>query len=253
MTFVTAASERYDVIGRSYSATRREEPRVAAQVWAALGDARTVLNVGAGTGNYEPADRTVVALEPSPTMIAQRRDRTTRVVRGAAEALPFPDRSFDATLAVLTVHHWLDRDVGVRELRRVAPRQVVFFFEPLADHNLWALRYFAEARDLPTEQDPPSEAFFRSHLRVRDVVPVLVPRDCLDGFGAAYWARPEAYLHPDVQAGMSWLAQLPPDVLARGTARLAADLESGEWHRRFGHLLDLDTYDAGYRLLIAEG
>jgi len=250
---VTAPSERYDEIGRSYSATRREEPRVAAYIWDALGDARTVLNVGAGTGSYEPTDRTIVALEPSPTMIAQRRDRTTRVVRGAAEALPFPDRSFDAAFAVLTVHHWLDRDAGMRELHRVSARQVVLFFEPFLDHDFWALRYFPEALDVPTEIDPPGEAFFRSHLRVRDVQTVPVPRDCVDGFGAAFWARPEAYLDPDVQAGMSCLALLPPDQLALGTARLAAELESGEWHRRFGHLLDLDTYDAGYRLLIAEG
>ena len=250
---MSAPSERYDDIGRSYSVTRREEPRVAARIWAALGDSRTVLNVGAGTGSYEPTDRTVVALEPSATMITQRRDRTTRVVRGAAEALPFPDGSFDAALAVLTVHHWQDRDEGMRELRRVAARQVVLFFEPLVDHEFWALQYFLEALDLPTERNTPSETFFRSHLDVRDVQPVPVPRDCVDGFGAAFWARPEAYLDPDVQAGMSWLAQLPPEALARGSARLAADLESGAWHRRFGHLLELDTYDAGYRLLIAEG
>ncbi len=243
----------YDTIGRSYSATRRQDPRVAAQLWSALGSARSVLNVGAGTGSYEPTDRTVVALEPSPTMIAQRRERTDRVVRGVAGALPFADGSFDATLAVFTVHHWPDQVVGLRELRRVGRRQVILFFESFVDHDYWALEYWPEALELPSEQHAPTADFFRLHLQVRELQPVLVPRDCLDGFGAAYWARPEAYLDPDVQAGMSWLALLPSAVRAQGTTRLAADLESGEWHRKHADLLSLDVYDAGYRILIAEG
>jgi SAM-dependent methyltransferase len=250
---MTPPTPVYDTIGRSYSATRREEPRVAAQLWSALGSSQSVLNVGAGTGSYEPTDRDVVALEPSPTMIAQRRDRTDRVVRGVAGNLPFVDDSFDAALAVFTVHHWPDQGAGLRELRRVARHQVVLFCEPFVLHDFWVLPYFPEARELPSEQHMPTESTFRAHLAVREVQPLLIPRDCVDGFGAAFWARPEAYLDPDVQAGMSWLALLAPEVRARGTARLAADLESGEWHRKHADLLSLDVYDAGYRILIAEG
>jgi SAM-dependent methyltransferase len=209
------------------------------------------VNVGAGSGSYEPLDRTVVAVEPSPTMVAQRVGRSPLVTRATAEALPFPDRAFDAALAVLTVHHWADRAAGLREMRRVSRRQVVLFFEPLETHGFWALDYFPEAVELPTERTAPGEADLGAELRVREVVPVLVPADCRDGFGVAYWARPEAYLDPVVQAGMSWLAMLPDEVRRRGTEHLRRDLESGEWDRRLGHLRTQATYDGGYRLAVA--
>jgi SAM-dependent methyltransferase len=226
---------------------------VAAAIHAAIGDAATIVNVGAGAGGYEPRDRAVVAVEPSPTMLAQRRDRSALVVRGVAEALPFAAGAFEAALAVLTVHHWRDRAAGLREMRRVSRRQVVFFFEPLKSHGYWALEYFPEAVDLPTERAAPGEDDLRAALSVRDVRPVLVPADCRDGFGAAYWARPEAYLDPAVHAGMSWLALLPAAVVRRGAQRLRDDLDSGEWDRRHGHLRTQSFYDGGYRLAIAEG
>ncbi|HSP27146.1 MAG TPA: class I SAM-dependent methyltransferase [Ilumatobacteraceae bacterium] len=244
------AEHRYDLIGRSYTRTRREDPRIAAQIADALGPARTIVNLGAGTGNYEPSDRTVTAVEPSPTMVDQRVARSPRVVRAAGEHLPFRDRSFDAALAVLTIHHWTDVAAGLREMRRVADRQVVMYFEPLHTHDFWALDYFPEARDLPSERNPPGEQHLRETLDVRAIRTVLVPHDCTDGFGAAYWQRPEAYLDPTVQAGMSWLAFLTEDERKRGTNRLAADLDSGEWDRRFGHLRNLHTYDGGYRIAI---
>ncbi len=242
----------YDELGRTYSATRTEDPRVAAQIWAALGAGRSLVNVGAGTGSYEPTDRVVVALEPSLEMIGQRDQRTPRVVQGRAEQLPFPDSSFDAALAVLTVHHWTDRQAGLTELRRVAKRQVVLFFEPLEVHQFWALDYFEEARELPSERNAPSEELLRALLSVREVQTVLVPRDCIDGFGAAFWARPEAYTDPAVQAGMSWMALLPAPVRERGTAHLRSDLASGAWDEKHGYLRSMDNYDAGYRLAIAE-
>lgn len=245
------AGDRYDVIGQSYAATRREDPRVAAQVHAALGDARSVVNVGAGAGSYESADRDVVAVEPSRRMIEQRDAGKPPVVRGIAERLPFPDGSFDAALAVLTVHHWSDRSAGLREMARVARRQVVLFFEPLHTHDFWALDYFPAARRLPTEIDPPGEELIGQHLRVREIRTVVVPSDCVDGFGAAFWSRPEAYLDPEVQAGMSWLALLPEADREEGTQRLRADLDSGEWDRRLGHLRDQQEYDGGYRLAVA--
>jgi SAM-dependent methyltransferase len=247
-----ARAHLYDDLGRTYSATRREDPRVAAQIWAALGATRSLLNVGAGTGSYEPTDRMVVALEPSVTMISQRRGRTHRVVRAQAERMPFADATFDASLAVFTVHHWADREAGLRELRRVSRRQVVLFAEPSLVHQLWAVDYFEETKALPSEQNAPTEDLLRALLPVREVQTVLVPRDCVDGFGAAFWARPEAYLEPAVQAGTSWMALLPPAVLERGTERLRRDLSSGAWDAKHGHLRSLDAYDAGYRLVVAE-
>ncbi len=241
----------YETIGSTYSSTRREDERVRAQIHDALGDAATIVNVGAGTGNYEPIDRRVVAVEPSWAMLRQREGRTSQVIRGVAEALPLPDGTFDAGLAVLTMHHWHDVEAGLAELARVSRRQVVFFFEPLHTHSFWALDYFPEARELPSEANPPGEAILGRMLQVREIRTVPVSADCEDGFGAAYWARPEAYTDPVVQAGMSWLALLPAAARKRGSTRLAADLESGTWDERFGHLRHQATFDGGYRIAIA--
>jgi len=242
---------RYERIGHGYAGARREDPRVAAPVRDALGPARRVVNVGAGTGNYEPADRLVVAVEPSDVMLAQRAGRPGLAVRGMAEALPFPDAAFDAALAFLTIHHWSDLEQGMAELRRVARRQVVFLFESSVTGGFWAVEYWPEALDVPTERDAPGVERLRELLDVREVRPVPVPLDCTDGFGAAYYGRPEAYVDPDVQAGMSWLALLPDDVRTRGSARLEADLASGAWDRRLGHLRQVPELDVGYRLVIA--
>jgi SAM-dependent methyltransferase len=251
---VTAGGEaRYERIGRGYASARREDPRIAAQVRTALDPARTVVNVGAGTGNYEPPDRLVVAVDPSPRMLAQRGGRPGLPVQGIAEALPFPDGAFDAALAILTLHHWSDLAAGLGELQRVGRRQVVFLFDYDDADRFWAVDYWPEAVELETEVDAPSVERLRSLLDVRAVRPVPVPLDCTDGFGAAFYGRPEAYLDPGVQAGMSWLALLPDDVRAAGSARLAADLDSGAWNRRLGHLRELPELDAGYRLVIAGG
>ncbi len=241
----------YDEIGQSYSATRREDPRIAAVIHSALGAAKSVLNVGAGTGNYEPRDRTVIALEPSAAMIAQRSGGAVSAVQGVAEALPFASDSFDVAMGVLTVHHWSDRVRGMRELRRVARRQVLFFFEPAKVDATWIMHYWPAIRELPTEVDPPGEAFFRSELAVQDVRPVLVPADCVDGFGGAYWARPEAYLDPTVRGGISSFTQLDPAEAAAGHRRLERALASGEWDERFGDLRALSEFDIGYRILVA--
>jgi SAM-dependent methyltransferase len=248
---MTGAGDLYEEIGRSYSSTRREDPRIAAHVLDAIGDAETIVNVGAGTGSYEPARRKVVAVEPSTQMVRQRRGRSGLVVRAVAEGLPLASRSFDVAMAVLTAHHWNDLAGGLRELHRVARRQVVFYFEPLHTHRFWALDYFPEALTVASESGAPGEQEIRQELDVREVRPVPVPRDCVDGFGAAFWARPDAYADPTVQAGMSWLAQLPREARERGAARLLSDLASGEWHRRHGHLRDLTELDAGYRIAIA--
>lgn len=243
---------RYEEIGQSYGRTRRADPRIASQILDAVGDGST-LNVGAGTGNYEPSERTVVAVEPSRQMIRQRPAGAAPAVLGVAESLPFRDRAFEVAMAVLTVHHWPDPAVGLAEMARVASRQVVFFFEQSVTHRFWALDYFPEALSLPTEIEPPGERFLRNHLRVEEVRSALVPRDCIDGFGTAFWARPEAYLDPDVQAGTSWLAMLSDDERRRGSVRLRADLESGRWEKKHGHLRNEEFFDGGYRIAIASG
>ena len=248
---VPGAGERYDRIGRTYTATRREDPRIAEEIHDALGPG-SVVNVGAGSGNYEPAGRRVVAVEPSFEMLRQRPATAAPAVRGVAEALLLGDGAFDVAMAILTVHHWTDAVAGLRELRRVAQRQVVFYFESLEAHGFWALEYFPAALALPTEQDPPGEQLLREHLDVVEVRRVLVPADCVDGFGTAFWARPEAYLEPAVQAGMSWMALQPAAELRAGTARLRAHLESGEWDRRFGHLRRATLFDGGYRIAVAQ-
>jgi SAM-dependent methyltransferase len=248
---VAHGGELYEEIGRSYSATRREDPRIAAHILSAIGGAKAVLNLGAGTGNYEPADGLVVAVEPSLEMIGQRRGRSPLVVRAVAESLPLRDDVFDVGMAVLTLHHWTDVPRGLRELRRVSRRQVVFFFEPLHTRDFWALAYFPDSATIASERHAPGEEELRGSLDVHEIQVVPVPADCTDGFGAAFWARPEAYTDPVVQAGMSWLALLPDDVRARGADRLNRDLASGEWDRRYGHLRHLSEFDGGYRIAIA--
>ncbi|QYG91732.1 class I SAM-dependent methyltransferase [Iamia sp. SCSIO 61187] len=246
-----AAGARYDRIGTSYARTRREDPRIAATIFESLGPGRTIVNIGAGTGSYEPTDRTVVAVEPSVQMLAQRPIGSSPAVRGVAEALPFGDLAFDVAVAILTVHHWNAPAGGLVEMRRVAQRQLVLFFEPLRDRGFWGLEYFPEAADLDTERDPLGERLVRDVLDVQRVVPVLIPHDCRDGFGTAFWARPEAYLDADVRAGMSWLSMLPRRAVSAGVQRLRLDLRSGEWDRRFGHLRGQDSYDGGFRLAVA--
>ena len=243
---------RYDTIGRTYASTRRPDPRIARQIAAALGAATRIVNVGAGTGSYEPAGRVAAACDPSATMLRQRPAGAAPSVLASAEALPFADGAFDAALATLTVHHWDDRAAGLRELRRVAPRQVVLFFEPSWTSTIWMLaEYFPEIDQLPTERVAPGLDFLAAHLDVERVEVVMVPADCEDGFGGCYWNRPEGYLDPAVQQGMSSLAQLDPEILRRGTEKLRHDLESGAWDERHGALREMREIDLGYRLLVA--
>jgi SAM-dependent methyltransferase len=243
---------RYDSIGRTYTATRQTDPRIAARIWAALGDARTVVNVGAGTGSYEPPDREVTAVEPSAVMIAQRPPRAALAVQATAEDLPFEDDSFDAAMAVLTLHHWSDWSAGCEELRRVArDRVVVFSWDPACRTAMWlGPEYFPEQSEQDVE-DFPSLEEQADALQADRVEVVPIPADCSDGFFSAFWRRPEAYLDPAVRAGISTMAKRSEAELAAGLARLRADIESGGWARRHADLLELEELDLGYRLLTA--
>jgi SAM-dependent methyltransferase len=238
----------YDRIGEGYAAARRGDPRLAAIIERALGAAERVVNVGAGTGNYEPSGRQVTAVEPSAEMIRQRPPGAAPVVQASAEALPFADDSFDAAMATLTVHHWSDQRQGLAEMRRVATGPVVVLtFEP-GHPGTWLGDYLPAIRALDATQAPPL-ALYREALGPIDVMPVPIPHDCADGFLYAYWRRPEAYLNPAVRAASSTFHVLPD--LDAGLAKLAEDLASGAWHARYGDVLEQDAYDAGYRLVVA--
>jgi len=246
-----SSGQLYDAIGAAYTVTRRTEPRIAARVWAALGGARTVLNVGAGTGSYEPPGRDVTAVEPSAVMRARRPANAAPCVAAAAEALPFQDQSFDAAMAFATVHHWQDPIAGLREMRRVA-RRVVVFTHDTSDAG-WLRRFWLTRDYLPEVADllagRPSLAELASAIGAR-AEPVLIPWDCADGFFEAYWRRPEAYLDDRVRRGMSVWARVGPDAEQRAVRSLRADLASGRWAERNRDVIDLGAAELGLRLLI---
>jgi SAM-dependent methyltransferase len=250
-----AIAPRYDRIGAGYTQTRREDPRFRALVHGALGDARTVVNVGAGAGSYEPRDRHVVAIEPSDVMAAQRPPELSPAIRAGAGALPLRDGAVDAAMAILTVHHWdADRERGVRELRRVARGPVVILtFDPRVSGTMWLMAdYLPENAALDAAICPVPEqlaAWLGGETRI-ETVPI--PRDTPDWTLLSFWAHPERILDPAARAATSGLARQPPEVIARVVAAVGRDLDSGAWDARHGHLRDRDRYDAGLRLVVAQ-
>jgi SAM-dependent methyltransferase len=247
-----SGAQLYDTIGATYTVTRRTEPRIAAQVWAALGDARTVLNVGAGTGSYEPPDRDVTAVEPSAVMRAQRPAGAAPCVAATAESLPFGDQSFDAAMAFSTVHHWQDPVAGLREMRRVARRVVVFAGD--TSETGWRRRFWLTRDYLPEVADflagRPALTELADAIGAR-VKPVLVPWDCVDGFFEAYWRRPGAYLDEHVRRGVSVWSIVGPEAERRAVDSLRDDLASGRWAERNRDLAGLEAAELGLRLLTA--
>jgi SAM-dependent methyltransferase len=242
-------SELYDKIGQTYSVKRRPDPRIMAAIAAALGRCEPVLNVGAGSGSYEPVDRRVIAAEPALTMLKQRAPSAAPAVQARAEALPFADRSFAAVLGVLTLHHWADLARGLAECARVARDHCVFLsFDLDAMRKFWLLDYFPSV--LAVDRGKSADLSRFSDV-FSDVVlaPVPIPADCRDGFLGAYWRRPDAYLDESVRAGISTLAKLDRAELERGLSRLQNDLRSGAWHARHADLAGRDSLDLGYRLV----
>jgi SAM-dependent methyltransferase len=237
----------YDRIGVGYACGRRTDPRWMARIRDAVGDARSIINVGAGTGSYE-SDRVVLAVEPSAEMIKQRVNRR-RVVRAVAERLPARDRTADATTAILTVHHWSDWRRGLAELRRVSGRQVVLAFDTALHIDFWLVReYFPATAAL--ERSRPGAVAIAEELGADAVIPVPVPWDFTDGVMPAHWRRPAAYLDPAVRAACSGLTQIDRSAVASGVAALRADLDSGRWAERHADLLAAEEYDAGFRLVV---
>lgn len=246
------SSPAYDRIGPGYARTRREDPRIAGRIEAALGDARSVLNVGAGTGSYEPAGLEVTAVEPSAEMIGQRPAGAAPVLQASAESLPFGDDSFDVALAVLTAHHWQDLDAGLKEMLRVARQRLVMVtFDSVALGDLWiAADYFPEILGLKRTSGASSRDLVAKLPRAASH-PLPVPRDCTDLFFAALWARPEMLFDDEVVRPMWVWQSISEEAREKGRGRLAADLENGTWDERYGRLRELGELDVGLRLVIS--
>jgi SAM-dependent methyltransferase len=247
----------YDRIGQGYTATREADPRIAARIEAALGDAESVVNVGAGTGSYEPVDREAIAVEPAATMIAQRPPGSPPAVQASAEALPLADDSVDAAMAIISDHHWRDRAAGLREMRRVARRRVVILnADPALADRFWMTRDYLDGLDalLPARYREPGSwrRMLEGHLGPVGIEPVPVPHDCRDGFYQAFWRRPRAFLAPAVRNGTSVFHRLPAAQIAAAIERLRGDLDQGRWERRYGDLLERKELDLGLRLVVAE-
>jgi SAM-dependent methyltransferase len=247
----------YDQIGQGYSDVRRPDPRIAARIEAALGDVGSVLNVGAGTGSYEPADRQVVAVEPSVEMIAQRPPEAAPVIQARAEELPFEDDSFDAAMAIISDHHWGDRAAGMREMLRVARRRVLLLnVDPALARSFWLTRDYLPGfvSLVPERYRTPGywEEELRDLLGDLEVDAVPVPHDCRDGFYQAYWRWPHAYLDKRIRDGISVFHALASAEVSAAIERLRRDLEGGDWGRRHSDLCAQTELDVGLRLVIAE-
>ena len=242
----------YDRIGRGYSNFRSSDPDIAAAIRDALGPSVSVINVGAGTGSYEACARSCIGIELSSTMIAQRPTGSAPVIQGAAEQLPVRSGSFDAAMALLTVHHWADLDAGLRELRRVAGRVVVFTFDATVHDRFWLFADYLPEATTSRSQRPPAPGYIGEQLGGARVEVVPVPPRCRDGFTMAYWRRPEAYLDPAVRRCCSTFAELPESLVEERMDRLAADLESGRWESRHSQLMGAASYDGGLRLVVAD-
>ncbi|MBI3259785.1 MAG: methyltransferase domain-containing protein [Ignavibacteriae bacterium] len=243
----------YDKHGQKYSGFRRTDPRIAKYIWDALGTAKTVLNVGAGTGSYEPEDKYVVAVEPSISMRKQREaNGRAPAIIGSADSLPFDDNSFDASMALVTIHHWPDMVKGLKELRRVTKDQVlVMTFDPDSATGFWKANYFPELVEIEKLRDPSIDSIVSALGGTCEVVPIPIPLDCVDGFQEAFYGRPEAFLEKEVRQNQSTWGFLPEGVEERIVKALADDLASGDWDRKYGYHRTLESFTCSMRLIIA--
>jgi SAM-dependent methyltransferase len=247
-------ASRYDTIGGGYARMRREDPELAARIHAALGDAETVLNVGAGTGSYEPSDRHVIAIEPSDVMALQRPRGRPPAIRAHADSLPLRDASVDAAMSVLSVHHWDEsRERGVRELCRVARGPVVILtFDARVSGDMWLVAdYLPEVGELDRSIFPAPELLADWLGGETTISTVPISRDTPDWTFGAFWAHPERVLNPDARAATSGFARMEPHIVDRVDRAVREDLASGRWDARHGHLRALDEYDAGMRLVVS--
>ena len=241
--------ELYDEIGVGYKDLRKPDPRIAQAIEKALGKCKSIMNVGAGAGSYEPQGRDLVAVEPSLTMIRQRAKNAPPAIQASATNLPFKDHSFDASTAILTVHHWPNWIQGLEELARSTKKKIVILtWDPSAEAYWLTKDYFPDIIDIDRGIFPDMSVYHRALGRIT-VKPVLIPHDCKDGFLGAYWRRPDAYLIPEVQRSISTFSKIKN--VTTGMERLRKDLIAGAWHRKYGHLLKIESLDLGYRLITA--
>lgn len=246
--------ELYAQLALAHDSTRRADPRIAKLIDDALGDARSVVNVGAGSGAYEPGGREVVAVEPCEQMIARRPPDAAPAIQAYAESLPLEAGSMDAAMACLSLHHWSDWRVGVQELRRVARKRIVIFtFDPAWTQRFWLVRdYLPRLGRLDGERFPSIAEQCAAAGETARTLRVPIPHDCSDGFLAAFWRRPHAYLDERVRANISTFHLMAPGETTHGLERLARDLRSGRWAQRNRDILASEQLDVGYRLIVAE-
>jgi SAM-dependent methyltransferase len=249
----SAGDVDYGEIGRSYARFRRPEPIIAAQILEALGDARTVLNVGAGSGSYEPSDREVTAVEPSASMRAQRPAALGAAIDAVAEDLPFEDDSFDASMAIVTVHQWSNLEKGLAEMRRVTRGPVVLLVcDPALMSDYWLNEYIPEVRAIEARRFPPLQRIADALGGRVETRPVPIPLDCRDGFNEAYYGRPEVLLDEEARLACSSWSLVPRSAVERFVRHLSSDLASGRWDERFGQLRDQPYYDGPLRLIVGK-
>ena len=250
---ITDPAFNYDKDGIRYSARRQTEPAIAQYINAALNNAKTILNVGAGSGSYEPTDRYVISVEPSVSMRAQRLSNHKHpALIGKADDLPFDEKSFDATTAFLTIHHWPDIKKGLAELRRVTRLQIIIMtFDPDALDIFWNAEYFPEVIEVEKQRYPTVERLLDMLGGKTEVQEIPVPLDCIDGFQEAFYGRPEAFLNREVRKAMSAWGFIGEDLQELMVKRLSDDLQSGEWDRKYGHLRTQPTFSGALRLIIS--
>jgi SAM-dependent methyltransferase len=243
----------YDTHGQGYARQRRADPRIAAQVHAALGDARTILNVGAGAGSYEPLDRHVIAIEPSAAMRAQRPKNLTPAIRGIAEELPLDDQSVDAAMAMVTIHQWKDAAKGLAEMRRVTCGPILILtFDGDALDQWWLAEYAPELLKVESKRYPKIDWICNELGSQTEVKIVQIPIDCVDGFTEAFYARPERMLEAAVRKSQSAWGFVDEKVQEQFARKLEEDLKSGAWEKRHGHLRKQPYFEGSLRLIVSQ-
>ena len=247
----SAGDADYGTIGEGYARVRQPDPRIAAAFHEPFGDARTVLNVGAGAGSYEPLDREVTAVEPSASMRAQRPASLVTAIDATAETLPFDDETFDASMASVTVHQWPNLEAGLRNMRRVTRGPVVILtFDPVPPEPWWLIDYVPELFEVEAKRMPPLEQISDALGGGAEIRTVMIPNDSSDGFGQAFFGRPERLLEPEVRRAMSAWSFVDDAVVERFVTALGADLASGQWDAKYGSFRDLEYFDGGMRLVV---
>ena len=242
----------YETIGVGYSVGRRPDPRWQAAINAVIGDAQRVINIGAGTGSYEPTERAVIAVEPSELMVNQRPKTAAPVVMATAENVPILSGWADLIMTLLSLHHWTDWRAGISEMRRLAPRRVVLTYDAEIHASFWLLRdYLPEVAVSEQSRTPKVEAIAEALGGDVEILALEVPWDCIDGVLPAHWRRPAAYLDPQVRAWCSALAQADQRIVERAVGQLARDIGSGAWGQRNRDLVELNSFDAGFRLVVS--